>query len=155
MKALVVLALLCATATADDYKLGDAAVFAAPAGWTEAKKPKAQDGPALVMKTEAGGLLAVTVAMAPNTGAYRRREKQAYLDDVVAGFAGTAGVKVVKSKIGKQGSVPSIDLWLKRGKEEVSVRVLLFRTRTVGIAVSGDTDDVRNAAIRALVPEKN
>jgi hypothetical protein len=131
----------------------DAAAFKTPKGWSAAKSPDAKDGPALVMKTDDGGLLAVTVAVVPNTAAYRRREKQAYLEDVIAGFAMTEGVKVVSSKIGKQGSVPSVDLWLKRGKQEVAVRVLLFRKRTIGIAVTGDSHEVREAAMRSLVPK--
>ncbi|MNC94660.1 hypothetical protein D3C83_115680 [compost metagenome] len=90
--------------------------------------------------------------MVPNTDAYRRRKKQAYLEEVVAGFAGTEGVTVVKSKIGKQGSVPSVDVWLKRGKQEIAVRVLLFRKRAIAVAVRGGSRDSRDAAIKGLVP---
>lgn len=152
MRALLVLVLLTSVARADTITV-DAASFKAPSEWTEAKKPDAKDGPALVMKTDDGGLLAVTVAPSTNTQAYRRRSKQAYLDDVVAGFATHAGVKVTSSKIGKQGSVPSVDVWLKRGKQEIAVRVLLFRNRTIGVAVSGGSRESRDAAIKALVPK--
>lgn len=154
MKSLIVLALLCGTAAADTHKIGEdePAVLKVSGDWEKAKTPDAPDGPALVMKTDDGGLLAVTVAKTSNTSAYRRKLKQAFLDDVVAGFTAMEGVTVTDSKIGKQGKVPSVDVWMKRGKQEIAVRVLLFRSKTIGVAVSGGDKASRAAVIKGLVP---
>ncbi len=155
MKLFVVLALLCGTAAADTVKIGDdePAVLKLSDDWSKAKTPDAPDGPVLVMEAADGGLIAVTVAKTSNTQAYRRRSKKAYLEDVVAGFTAMEGVEVTSSKIGKQGSVPSVDVWLKRGKQEIAVRVLLFRSKTIGVAVSGGDHALRAAAMKGLVPK--
>jgi len=157
----IALAVTAAPATADDrarQPIGDQpAVLQLGPGWREASAAALAEPPALVMRHQDGALLAVTVAMAPNSEVYRTRKRAAWIADVVDGFEAAAGVKVTKKSIGSQGTVPSVDLWLERktadGTETVAVRLLLFRTRTISVAVSGSSRKVIGAAMAALVPE--
>jgi hypothetical protein len=105
-------------------------------GWHEVEI-SAPDGPALAMRDDAGGVLAVSVAMAPNADAWRSAKRDAYEKAVIAGFAAEPGVKVKRATPSVVSGVPCIDLALVRDGAPVAVRVLLFRTRTVAIAVEG------------------
>lgn len=122
--------------------------------WHEAATPDAADGPVLVLRSDDGGVLAVTVAMSPNADAWRDSRREAWLAAVIDGFRAQPGVKVKSAKKLTVKGVPTIDLALVRDGKPVEVRVLLFRTRTIAAAVEGVSASAGAAAIRALVPTK-
>jgi hypothetical protein len=122
--------------------------------WTEATAPDAADGPVLVLHTDAGGLMAITVAMSPNADAWRDSKKAAWIAAVIDGMRAQPGVKVKSAKPITVKGVPCIDFALIRDGKPVAVRLLLFRTRTIAAAVEGVSASAGAAAIRALVPTR-
>jgi hypothetical protein len=117
-------------------------------GWSMAAPPEVPDPPALVLRHPDGALAAVTVAMAPNPDAWVDKKRRAYLKAIVDGFEALPGVEVVSAKASKVEKVPCLDLSLVRDGAPVAVRLLLFRTRTIAIAVEGGMAD----AIVGLTP---
>ena len=128
------------------------------AAWVSGVPRPVPDGPSIVLHHPGGALLAVTVAIAPNTDAWRERTRPAYVAEIVDGFATMAGVTVVGHETSKVGGVPCLDLSLARatvdGTRLVAVRLLLFRTRTIALAAEGSRADraLLGAAVRGLVP---
>jgi hypothetical protein len=128
------------------------------AAWVSGVPRPVPDGPSIVLHHPGGALLAVTVAIAPNTDAWRLRTRPAYVAEIVEGFEAMAGVTVVDHATTTVGGVPCLDLSLRRtggdGPRLVAVRLLLFRTRTIALAAEGDRDDAAllGAAVRGLVP---
>jgi hypothetical protein len=106
-------------------------------GWEIVAPPEVPDPPALVLRHPDGALAAVTVAMAPNPDAWVDKKRRAYLKAIVAGFEALPGVDVASSKASKVEKVPCLDLALVRDGKAVAVRLLLFRTRTIAMAVEG------------------
>ena len=115
--------------------------------WQAVAAAPVPDGPALVMRDDRGDLLAVTVAQAPNTDAWIKKKRDAYEQAIVDGFVATPGVTVKKHATSMVMGTPCVDLVLDRSGP-VAVRLLLFRTRTVAIAVSAT--DARWASSTAL-----
>jgi hypothetical protein len=126
------------------------------APWIVEPAPAVADAPLLVMRHPGGAVLAVTVAMVPNPDAWRERTRAAYLARIVEGFAAEPGVTVVSSASRKSAGVPTLDLVLERrtaeGRRSVAVRLLVFRSRTIAVAVEGRRAAELTAAARALVP---
>jgi hypothetical protein len=156
----VVLAAGGAHAEPRDVPVDQPAVLDVDAAWRLDAPSDAADAPAMVLRHADGGVLAVTVAMAPNPDAWRKRKRKAYFADVVAGFEDQPGVKVDKHKDLRVKGVPTLELWLTRtledgGSEVVFVRVLLFRTRTIMAAAAGPKAAKKRleAAARGLAPK--
>ncbi|MCB9563858.1 MAG: hypothetical protein H6708_25975 [Kofleriaceae bacterium] len=108
--------------------------------WQDDAPPAGDDAPVLVLRRADGARLTVTIAMAANADAWRKKKRKAYLADVVAGFAAQPGVTVDEHHERTVAGVPTLDLRLTRkvdgGRETVAVRLLLFRTRTIAAAAA-------------------
>jgi hypothetical protein len=124
------------------------------AAWHAVETEATADGPALVLRDGGDGLLAVTVAMAPNPDAWRTGTRAAYEQAIIDGFAAEPGITAVHAKASLQKGVPCIDLTLRRDGKPVAVRLLLFRTRTVAAAVEGLDAAAAGVAARGLIPTR-
>lgn len=155
-RALALAGVLVATpAAAEDVvvPVGDQpAELVIDAAWRAEAVPATEDAPAIVMRHPGGAVLAVTVAMAPNADAWREETRKAYVEAIVDGFDAQPGVEVKAHAVSVVGIVPAVDLELRRGKARVAVRLLLFRTRTIAIAVEGKRGATLEQAARGLVP---
>lgn len=122
-------------------------------GW--ALDPAARSQPPDVLATlrGPGGLHATVARLAtPNPRAWRADKRDAYLAEVIEGFAAHASGRVVVSR--PAGPVPTLDLDFFRAspRELVRVRVLLFRTYTLAMVIAGPSSAARAqaSAISAL-----
>ena len=110
-------------------------------------------------KHDAGLLLAVTRADVPNPDAWVSEKKQAYADQVERGIkAKLPGYKRVSKKLVDANGIPALDVEAKReGGAIVVVRVLLFRTYALSIAIEvpkgGDVAVARTIA-KSFAPPK-
>jgi len=110
-------------------------------------------------KHDAGLVLAVTRAELANPDAWVAEKKQAYADQVEKGIKATVpGYKRVAKKLVDANGVPALDVEAKReGGAVVIVRVLLFRTYALALAVEvpkgGDVAFARMIA-KAFAPPK-
>jgi hypothetical protein len=89
-------------------------------------------------KRDDGALLAITRADVPNADAWSKEKdkKQAYADSVAAGVkASLTGTKTFKSKLTEMNGVPALDCEGTRDGASVFVRVLLFRTYALSLAI--------------------
>lgn len=100
---------------------------------------EAPDAPALVLR-DGDKTVAVTVAMLPGT-----RDR---VDELVAGWDDLPDVSIVDRKATTIDGVPVLDLRIKRGKQTLGVRMLLFRSRVITAVSEGDV-----AAAKALSPQ--
>lgn len=157
----VVVVAAAATAEADETTIpvpDEPAQLTVDAAWASGAPRPVADGPSIALRHPGGAVLAVTVAIAPNTEAWRDRTRGAYVAEIVEGFRAQPGVKVVDHETGKVAGVPCLDLSLRRatdaGTRLVAVRLLLFRSRTIALAAEGDRRDraLLDAAVRGLVP---
>jgi hypothetical protein len=103
-------------------------------------------------KTDAGALLAITRAQAPNTDAWRSRTRDAYIDQIERGIKERiAGYRRLSRKLLEVHEVPALDLVATRdGGATVVFRVLLFRSYALALAIEvpagGDVSAARAAA---------
>jgi hypothetical protein len=110
-------------------------------------------------KHDAGLVLAVTRADVPNPDAWVSETKQAYADQVEKGIkAKLPGYKRVAKKLVDANGIPALDVEAKReGGAIVVVRVLLFRTYALSIAIEvpkgGDVALARTIA-KSFAPPK-
>ena len=110
-------------------------------------------------KHDAGLVLAVTRADVPNPDAWVSEKKQAYADQVEKGIkAKLPGYKRVAKKLVDANGIPALDVEAKReGGAIVVVRVLLFRTYALSIAIEvpkgGDVALARTIA-KSFMPPK-
>jgi hypothetical protein len=132
---------------------GQPAALEADAAWHQVEL-STPDGPALVMRTDDGGVLAVTVAMTPNPDVWRTSTRGKYQQAIIDGFEAEPGVTVKKATPSLVKGVPCLDLTLVRDGKPVAVRLLLFRTRTVAAAVEGLDAAAALAAVRGLTPTR-
>lgn len=104
-----------------------------PDGWTAA--PGA--GVVAIYKDTRGTVLAVTRADVPNPDAWRNKTKAAYADEVERGLRkGITGYKRTSKKLGSANGIPALDVEATReGGATVIVRVLLFRTYALALAI--------------------
>jgi hypothetical protein len=95
----------------------------------------------VLYKHDNGSLLAVTRADVPNPDAWVKDKKQAYADDVERGIKATIpGYKRTSKKLVDANGVPALDVEAKRqGGATVIVRVLLFRTYALSLAIEVPT----------------
>jgi hypothetical protein len=126
-----------------------------PDGWTAMNAT----GVAAAYKHDAGLVLAVTRADVPNPDAWVAEKKQAYADKVERGIkAKLPGYKRLAKKLGDANGVPVLDVEARReGGATVVVRVLLFRTYALSLAIEvpkgGDVAAAR-AIAKGFAPPK-
>lgn len=135
IRALVVLALCCATASAQTLvELPKTkARLELPDGWT----PMAVDGVVTAYKHTNGSVLVVSRADVPNPDAWKSETKQAYADQIERGIkAGIPGYKRIRKKLVSANGIPALDIEARReGGATVIVRVLLFRTYALSLGI--------------------
>jgi len=128
--------------------------------WTRIAQPDQAKDIIVLYKHTGGALLAVTRADVPNTDAWISEKKQAYADEVERGIKSKiAGYKRVAKKLADANRVPALDVEAKReGGASVVVRVLLFRTYALSLAIevpkAGDIALAR-ALIKTFAPPKD
>ena len=111
------------------------------------------------LKHDAGLVLAVTRADLPNPDAWVADKKQAYADQVEKGIkAKLPGYKRLAKKLVDANGIPALDVEARRdGGATVVVRVLLFRTYAMSIAIEvpkgGDVALARTIA-KSFAPPK-
>lgn len=89
-------------------------------------------------KRDDGALLAVTRADVPNADAWKPEAKKAYADSVFAGIrASLPTAKRLTKKLGELNGVPALDVEGTREGKPIVIRVLLFRTYALSIAIEG------------------
>ena len=149
IRATLVIAALCATASADDVPLPQTkAKLAVTAGWHVV--PAA--GVVAAYRSDHGAILAVTRAPVPNPDAWRSRTRAAYIDQVERGIAEhVPGYHRLARKISEVHEVPTLDVEARRdGGSTLVIRVLLFRSYALSLAIEvpsgGDVDDARRIA---------
>jgi hypothetical protein len=150
-RALFALLLLLAPlrAQAEDVELPKTlAHLQLPDGW---KATRAQ-GLVAAYKRDDGALLAVTRADVPNSDAWSKKkaERDAYADQVAAGVkTAMTGTKKLTKKLGEMNNVPALDCEGTKDGAPVLVRVLLFRTYALSLAIelpkSADTKAMKDA----------
>jgi len=104
-----------------------------PDSWKATPTP----GLVAVYKDDKGAVLAVTRADVPNPDAWKSETKQAYAEKVERGLRkGIAGYKRTSQKLSTAGGVPALDVEATRtGGATVIIRVLLFRTYAISLAI--------------------
>ncbi len=135
--ALVAPGVLAPAARADAIKLpGTRAVLDVPAGWTPIDGAAGR-GLVAGYRGGRGMVLAVTRAQVPNTDAYRKAARDAYVDQIERGIAGrVAGYRRVARRFGEQHGTPALDLEARRADgATIVVRVLLFWTYALALAI--------------------
>ena len=94
-------------------------------------------------KRDDGALLAVTRADVPNADAWKPEAKKAYADSVFAGIkASLPTAKKLTKKLGEINNVPALDVEGTREGKPVVIRVLMYRTYALSLAIEGAPLDV-------------
>ena len=111
------------------------AILTLPDGWARVKH--AFKGIVEIYKHDNGSVLVVTRADAPNPDAWVSSKAKAYADEVEKGIeAGVPGYKRISKKLNDASGIPALDVEAKRkGDAIVVVRVLLYRTYSVTLAI--------------------
>ena len=133
--ALLLLGLLPSAARAQDIEFPKTvAHLMLPDDWKAARVP----GIVAAYKRDDGALLAVTRADVPNPDAWAKEKakREAYADQVAAGVkAAMTGTKKLTKKLGEMNNVPALDCEGTKDGAPVLVRVLLFRTYALSVAI--------------------
>jgi hypothetical protein len=104
-------------------------------------------------KRDDGALLAVTRADVPNGDAWIVEKKQAYADQVFAGIkASLPTAKKLTKKLGEMNGVPALDVEATRDGKPIVIRVLLFRTYALSLAIEGAPLDQARAIATKFGP---
>ena len=145
-------ALLCRAAFADEVDIPKStAHLSVPDDW------KAVRGTPLVAAyTRAdGAMLAVTRADVPNADAWKPEAKKAYADSVFAGIkASLPTAKKLTKKLGEINNVPALDVEGTREGKAIVIRVLMYRTYALSVAIEGAPLDVARAIATKFGPLK-
>jgi hypothetical protein len=134
-RALLALLLLTASAHAQDVELPKTtAHLILPDDW------KATPAPSIVAayKRDDGAILAVTRASVPNSDAWAKEQakREAYAEQVAVGVkAAMTGTKKFSKKLGEMNNVPALDCEGTKNGVPVLVRVLMFRTYALSLAI--------------------
>jgi hypothetical protein len=132
------------------------AVLDLPDGW----QTFAAQGTVAAYKDARGSVLAVTRADVPNPDAWKSETKQAYADEVEVGIRSRIpGYKRTAKKLTTANGIPALDLEARReGGATVVVRVLLFRTYALSLAIEvpkgGDLKAARIIASAFMPPKR-
>ena len=134
-RVVIALLLLSRTAHAQDIELPKStAHLILPDDW---KAVRAQ-GVVAAFKRPDGALLAVTRADVPNPDAWSKdkAKREAYAEQVAAGLqAAMTGTKKLTKKLGEMNNVPALDCEGTKDGVPVVVRVLMFRTYALSLAI--------------------
>lgn len=151
-RALLALLVLAGGAAADVVDLPNTrATVTVDAAWTSVTAP----GLVAAYKTQAGHLLAITRAQVPNTDAWREKTRDAYVDQIERGLV-AAGDKRTERKVHTLHGVPVLDAELrKKDGATVLVRILLFRTYALSLAIEvprGADGKLARAVVATFTP---
>jgi hypothetical protein len=100
--------------------------------WHAVAKP----GLVAAYTNDRGDLLAVTRAQVPNIGAWRTKTRDAYVDQIEKGLVGE-GYKPRSKKLTTIEGVPVLDLEASHRRGPVVIRIILFRTYALSLAIEG------------------
>jgi len=100
--------------------------------WHAVTKP----GLVAAYTTDRGELLAVTRAPIPNIDAWRSKTRDAYVDQIEKGLV-AAGYKAKSKKVTTIEGVPVLDLEASHRRGPTVIRVILFRTYALALAIEG------------------
>jgi hypothetical protein len=134
IRALLVIACAAAVAHAEVVTLPNTkATLDVPAAWQPAQVPRVVYG----ARGPAREVLAITRAQVPNPEAWRRKQRDAYVDEIERGVAARIpGYRRVKKKLATVHAIPTLDLEARRdGGATVLIRVLLYRTYALALAI--------------------
>lgn len=95
--------------------------------------------------TERNERLAVTRAQIPNIDAWRAKTRDAYVAQIVAGLV-ALGYKPSTKKLTTIEGVPVLDLEATHARGPLVMRVILFRTYALSLAIEVPTRSARGAA---------
>jgi hypothetical protein len=134
-RALLALVLLVQTAHAQDVELPKTlAHLTLPDDWTAVRT----QGVVAAFKRPDGAVLAVTRAEVPNPDAWLKEKpkREAYADQVAAGVkASLTGTKKFTKKLTEMNNVPALDCEGTKDGAPVVLRVLMFRTYALSLAI--------------------
>jgi hypothetical protein len=151
-RAFLAVLLLARQALADEVDIPKStAHLSVPDDW------KAVRGTPLVAayKREDGALLAVTRADVPNADAWKPEAKKAYADSVFAGIkASLPTAKKLTMKLGEMNNVPALDVEGTREGKPIVIRVLMFRTYALSVAIEGAQLEVARGIMTKFGPTK-
>ena len=106
-------------------------------------------------KHDNGALLAVTRAEVPNADAWKPETKKAYADAVFAGIkAALPTAKKLTKKLVDMNGVPALDVEGTRDDKPIVIRVLMFRTYALSLAIEGAPLDVARGIATKFGPAK-
>jgi hypothetical protein len=106
-------------------------------------------------KRDDGALLAVTRADVPNADAWKKDAKKAYAESVFAGIkASLPTAKKLTMKLGETNNVPALDVEGTREGKPIVIRVLMYRTYALSLAIEGAPLDVARAIAAKFGPLK-
>lgn len=148
--ALVVALALAAPAHADVIDLPDtrAELTLDVHTWREVTKP----GLVAAYTTERGEILAITRAQLPNIDAWRTKTRDAYIQQIESGVA-AAGYKPTSKKLTTIEGVPVLDLEASHRRGTIVIRVILFRTYALSLAIEGTKSrSAARAIAKTFVP---
>lgn len=152
MRFLVGLALFATPAFADEIDMPKStAHLSVPDDW------KAVRGTPLVAayKRDDGALLAVTRADVPNADAWKSDAKKAYADSVFAGIkASLPTAKKLTKKLAEINNVPALDVEGVREGKPIVIRVLMYRTYALSLAIEGAPLDVARGIATKFGPPR-
>jgi hypothetical protein len=102
--------------------------------------------------TDRGERLAITRAQIPNPDAWRAKTRDAYIDQIESGIV-AAGYKRTSKKVTTIEGVPVLDLEATHRRGRIVIRVILFRTYALSLAIEGVSSRTAARAIaRTFVP---
>ena len=147
--ALVVVALLAGAAHADVIDLPDTRAELAldTRAWHAVTKPGLVAG----YTTARGEVLAITRAPVPNTDAWRAKTRDAYVDRIERGLV-LAGYKPSSKKLVTIEGVPVLDLEATHQRGPIVIRVILFRTYALALAIEGSSRQTARTIAKTFVP---
>lgn len=152
MRLLVVLLLLTRVAAADEIDVPKSlAHLSVPDDW----KAMRMTPIVAAYKRDDGAMLAVTRADVPNGDAWNPDKKKAYADSIFAGIkASLPTAKKLTKKLVEMNGVPALDVEATRDGKPIVIRVLMFRTYALSLAIEGAPLDVARDIAAKFGPAK-
>lgn len=114
---------------------------------TKVWRPVTKPGLVAGFTNDRGELLAVTRAQVPNIDAWRSKTRDAYVEQIEKGLA-LAGYKPSSKKLTTIEGVPVLDLEASHKRGPIVIRVILFRTYALSLAIEGPR--LSRSAARAI-----
>ena len=126
------------------------ATLTVDAPWVEQPAATSPTSTVLELAHPRGVRVVLTRTDAPNPQAWRAATREAYVDELERGFAAAPGYRRGKRTVTLRATIPTVDLRFERRlpdgtREQVVVRLLLYRTYTLALAAAGPTRAMRAA----------